>query len=515
MGAKKLHKLKVKRKEAELTILQNPYAVARQQCQKSFYFFFMYFWEEIASTELANNWHIKYLCDELQKVAEHRATKQPKMYDLIINIPPGTTKTSIVSIAFPAWCWVNWYWMRFITGSYSSPLSLESAEYSRDLIKSEKWKKTFPELTIKRDKENKSNFRVQKQVVINKNGVSRLLRGGNRFSTSVGGTLTGFHGDINIVDDPLNPEQAVSDTQLKKANRWCDRTLSNRKTNKKASITIYVMQRLHQNDPSGHLLAKKKRKIKHICLPAEIDNYREFVKPKELLLQYKDNLLDPIRIDREVLKEAEADMGQYEYAGQMGQNPTPPGGGMFKVDRFTILQALPAPNEFQSIVRYWDKAGTTNAGAFTAGVKMAKMKDGTFIVLDVVRGQWGAAEREKMIKQIARSDESQKLRFNNLRTKIWIEQEPGSGGKESAENTIKNLAGFLAYKERPMGDKVYRADPYSVQANNGNVLLYQGEWNNTFIEEHRHFPFSTYKDQVDAAGAAFSRLNSKKMAKSH
>jgi predicted phage terminase large subunit-like protein len=93
-----------------------------------------------------------------------------------------------------------------------------------------------------------------------------------------------------------------------------------------------------------------------------------------------------------------------------------------------------------------------------------------------------------------------------------MEQEPGSGGKDSVKASIKNLAGFSVEADKPSGDKIYRADPLSVQVNNGNVLLVKGEWNHEFIEEFRYFPFSTYKDQVDSASGAFSKLTKKKRA---
>jgi len=95
---------------------------------------------------------------------------------------------------------------------------------------------------------------------------------------------------------------------------------------------------------------------------------------------------------------------------------------------------------------------------------------------------------------------------------VWIEQEPGSGGKESAEGTIRNLAGYVCHAEHPTGDKVHRADPYSVQVNNGAFMILNGLWNRDFIEEHRFFPFSTYKDQVDASAGAFNKLVGKKIA---
>ena len=90
--------------------------------------------------------------------------------------------------------------------------------------------------------------------------------------------------------------------------------------------------------------------------------------------------------------------------------------------------------------------------------------------------------------------------MDGRRTIIYIEQEPGSGGKDSALATIRNLAGYSVYADKPTGDKVYRADPYSVQVNNG-VFLIRAPWNYAFVG-HRYFPLGKYKDQVDAASLA-------------
>jgi predicted phage terminase large subunit-like protein len=155
-------------------------------------------------------------------------------------------------------------------------------------------------------------------------------------------------------------------------------------------------------------------------------------------------------------------------------------------------------------VRYWDKAATKDAGAYTAGVKMTLISDGRWIIEDVKRGRWGSAERERIIQQTAEAD--------GQNVQIWVEQEPGSGGKESAEGTIRNLAGYSVYAERPTGDKTSRADPFSVQVNNGNISLLIGAWHREYIEELRFFPFSTFKDQVDASSGAFNKLVNKRIA---
>ena len=494
-------------KKPDITPREIRLQVRREKNNRSLFEFIKYFWPQVSNDEFKSNWHIEYLCRELEKVAIRVAKGLPKEYDLIINVPPGTTKTLTCSIMFPVWCWTQWHWMRFITASYSSPLSLESAEYSRDLIWSDAFKEVYPELEIKDDKSAKGNFKLVKKEYVHAGRRPRLHPGGNRFSTSVGATVTGFHGHILIWDDLLNPEEAISEVGLETANRWKDQTLSMRKTDKAVTATIGIMQRLHQNDPTGHTIAKKKKSVKHICLPGEIRNFRDKVKPQELIKYYKDDLLDPVRLSWKILEDTEADLGQYGFAGQIGQDPTPPGGGMFKVDHFQKILALPSPINFKQKIRFWDKAGTTDAGAFTVGVLMYQVERQNYqwLVVDVVRGQWASEERERIIKQTAQADGGRVI--------IGIEQEPGSGGKESAEATIRNLAGFSCYKESPTGDKVFRADPFSVQVNSGNVALLVGDWNHAYIEELRFFPFSTYKDQVDASSGAFNRITGKRAAR--
>lgn len=490
--------------------VKHPDALQREINDRSLYDFLEWVWPAYSSQPFVSNWHIKYLCKELEKIAYRVGNREKKKNDLLINISPGTTKTALCSIIFPVWCWTKWYWMRFITCSYSSDLSLESAEYSRDIVKSNLFRSVYPELAIKSDKDSKGNFKIVK-LVDNVAGArskrpKRELIGGNRYSTSVGGTLTGFHADIIIWDDPLKPDEAASPKQLESVNRWLDQTLPTRKTNKATSAIIGIMQRLNQKDPSGHLLEKKKKKIKHVCLPGEIIHFKKFVKPKKLIKKYtEDGLFDKLRMDHDVLEELEADLGQYGYAGQIGQNPAPPGGGLFKVANFSISAQIIDRRQIHKSVRYWDKAASIDKGAFTVGVKMHLMKNKFFIIEDVKRGQWSSEVRERIIKQTAAVDGTD--------VDIVIEQEGGSGGKESAEATIRNLAGFRVKAERPIGDKEKRADAYSVQVNNGSFILMAADWNARFKEEHELFPNGTYKDQVDAGAGAFNFLVKKKQAK--
>jgi predicted phage terminase large subunit-like protein len=173
---------------------------------------------------------------------------------------------------------------------------------------------------------------------------------------------------------------------------------------------------------------------------------------------------------------------------------------VFDRSNFEIVDAIPAGCVE---VRYWDKAGTSakeNPGsAFTAGVRMAyHPPTGIYFVRNVVRGQWSALLREQTIRQTAELD--------GHRVPIWTEQEPGSGGKESAQNTVRRLAGWIVRAEPVTGDKLTRAMPYAAQVEAGNVKLLRGDWNESFLSEHHAFPQQKLKDQVDAAAGAFNKL---------
>jgi predicted phage terminase large subunit-like protein len=166
----------------------------------------------------------------------------------------------------------------------------------------------------------------------------------------------------------------------------------------------------------------------------------------------------------------------------------------------TLHKAL--PTDVEAWVRYWDKAGTQDGGKYTAGVLMGRRPGGRWLIADVVRGQWSSLNRETTIQQVAVAD-----RAASRTVEIWVEQEPGSGGKESAEATVRNLAGFTIRSERVTGDKLTRASPLSAQAEAGNVELLQAPWTEAFLSEAQNFTgVSGVMDQIDAASGAFNKL---------
>lgn len=475
---------------------QMPDIALREKVRRHLFSFVQYFWDVLIPEDPVWNWHVPYLCYELEKVAGRVFRGQPRLYDLMINIPPGTTKSTILTQMFPAWCWLpgNMPYAQFISGSYSGDLSTHHGGLCRDLITSDKYLALFPELKIRDDRTAKSDF----QLSLLKDG--KTIPVGSRTATSVGGTLTGKHGHFLLVDDPVNPKESTSPVLLKHSIDWMEQTLSTRKVDKDVSVIILIMQRLAQGDPSGVWIRKSKqqnKKIRHICLPGELGMYEQYVQPPELKKYYVDGLLDPKRMSRETLNNLMIDLGQYGYAGQIGQNPTPPGGGMFKADRLVVVEQ-PSALLAGRPVRYWDKAGTYRGGAYTAGVKLAKLKNGRYCVLDIQRQQLDTDRREELIRRTAEMDGKD--------VPIYMEQEPGSSGKDSVRASMRGLDGYSVKADRPSGDKVYRADPFSVQVNLGNVEIVRGSWNREFIEELQLFPVGMYKDQVDAASAAYTKL---------
>lgn len=469
-------------------------------CADSFYQFVREFWSVVIPEEPVWNWHIEYLCNEMQKVAELVFCQQPKEYDLIINVPPGSTKSTICSIMFPAWAWTRMKTARTICGSYAYPLAMDLSRKSRDIVTSRKVNPTdppryaecYPEIALREDQNAKGYF--------------ANVHGGIRYSVGVGGSVTGMHGHFIIVDDPLNPLEALSEPELHSANLWMSETLSSRKVDKRITPTILIMQRLHEDDPTGNrLLRTKAGPIRHICLP--VDDTWE-VKPEECQAYYRQQkgMLDPIRLSPQVIKEAEGELGEVGYAGQYGQSPVPRGGATFKVEKLNVIKSPPV---LKSVVRYWDKAASKAKGCFTVGAKlgveMRQIGDKViphYVILDIQRGQWDTWTREQRILKTAQQD--------GTKVRVGIEEEGGSGGKDSALMTVSMLSGFRVIVDKPTGDKETRADPFSSAVNGGNVSVVDGPWLRDLIAELRQFPNSKYKDQVDGLSGAFKLLTKRR-----
>jgi predicted phage terminase large subunit-like protein len=457
-------------------------------CRECYSDFLNEFWAVIVPEPLRWNWHMMTMCDEVQALLERVFRGLPKLHDQVINVSPGTSKSLTVSVFSTPWAWTRMPSFRSINVSYAFPLAEELGQKARDVVNSDAYHALFPEVRLRDDFYKKSHF--------------GNTRGGYRFAIGVDGQVTGRHAHLITVDDPLDPQQAVSALELEKTNRFLRNTLPSRKVDKAVTPTILVMQRLCVGDPTDLFLSRGK--VRHVCLPAELgDN----VKPPELKRHYAKvdggpALMDPVRLGRAVLEEAKNE-GQFIYAGQYLQRPVPEGGGMFHVSQFRYAESLPPWEQFSSVVRAWDKGGTTT-GDYTVGVRLGRTHDDHYWVLDVVRGRWNSSARENVIDGTAESD--------GLDTLIALEKDPGAGGLESAENTMKRLQKLghrvkLFPVGKSEGDKVARADPFSVKVNAGGVTLLKAPWNSLFVAEFETFDGKHgHDDQVDATSTAHRAL---------
>jgi predicted phage terminase large subunit-like protein len=311
-------------------------------------------------------------------------------------------------------------------------------------------------------------------------------------NTTIEGQITGQGLDLGIVDDPIKGRLEASSKAVRdKIWEWFTDDFFTRFSD--SAGLLMIMTRWHLDDPVGRFIERfPEAKILRYPAIAEEDE-RNRRKGEALFPQHK---------SLPFLMERKAIMTQAGWESEYQQNPLIVGGGMFPIDKLKIV-APPAPQDIKWSVRYWDKGGTSDGGAYTAGVLLHMTRDNVFVIGDVKRGRWSALEREQIIKQTAEADRA----TYGWRVKIWVEQEPGSAGKESAEATVRMLAGHTVKADRVTGSKEVRAEPYAAQVQAGNVALAKGAWNRDFVDEHEAFPGCRYKDQVDAASGAFNNIN--------
>lgn len=447
-------------------------------CRADFFEFVKEFWDIIIPEEPVYNWHIPHLCSVLQKYGEQVKARLPKEDDLIVNIPPGTSKSTIVTVMFPAWVWTIDPTIRVLTASYSASLSTDHAVKSRDIIKSDKYKLYFPEIELKKDQDNKTHY---------KNTI-----GGERYATSVGGTITGFHAHVIIVDDPLNPREAASDAERTTANEWMDTTLSTRKVNKAVTPTLLIMQRLHEKDCTGNWVGKEGKKINHICLPGLLS---PDVKPVDLRQYYVNDMLDPIRLNKIDIDGLKIDLGSYGFAGQIQQTPRPEGGGIWK-QWLIPIDDNDIPLHLDQYGTDWDLAYTEKEMNSASAYLTSGKHDNKMYITDL-GFKW--------------------LEFPDLvgwmKTKKHPHYIEAKASGKSAKQSLTKM-GFPAVEVKvDGGDKVARTKLATPYAEAGMIYIKRSLLNMLYNDDRQgilSFPNNEHDDLNDAFVQAIIRILSKK-----
>lgn len=447
-------------------------------------------YRQFIDPKLVKGWWPKDISDALQTFFWR--VKNGERPILILEAPPQHGKSRAVHDA------ISWFvghdpHLRVIYASYSDNLGTKANTYLQRVWDDPRHKLTFPRHRIGGDRIVTLVGRPQR----NSKFIEFVNHAGSFRNTTVNGQVTGQSLDIGVVDDPIKGRKEANS----KHNRdvvwdWLMDDFRTRLSDKGGMIIMAT--RWHVDDPIG-------RMVEHFP-DAEVLSYSAIAEADSDFRKQGQALFPEFK-SLDFLLGQKAGMAASSWESLYQQNPTVKGGDLFPIANIDIVPVL-NKQAIKKTVRYWDKAGTQGGGAYTAGVLMHEMQQGSgplYIIEDVTRGQWSALNRESTILNTAKLD-----RTAHRRMETWIEQEPGSGGKESAERTIANLRGFNVKAERPVGDKVYRAEPFGAQVQAGNVaLLANPKWNKIFLDELEVFPNGPYKDQVDAASAAFSKLAAK------
>lgn len=316
--------------------------------------------------------------------------------------------------------------------------------------------------------------------------------------------------NCGTIDDALKDDEAAKSELIKhRQTEWYGSTFSTREdpnplTGEPDGAIIVGGTRWDAGDLYGWLLSQETESDapEHwhiVCFDAiRSENPPEFPATCTVEPDWRKpgEALCPERQPLEKLLRIKGRISEYWWNALYQQQPRPLEGTLFKVGKIEIVDAIPVGCRK---IRYWDKSATEGgSGAESAGVLGAAAPDNRFYIEDVVHGRWSVGEREATIKQTAEID--------GYSVAVWTEQEPGSGGKESAEATIRNLSGFLVHADRVTGDKVARAGPLAAQVEAGNVYMKRASWNKYFIDQLREFPNGRLKDMVDAASGSFNKL---------
>jgi predicted phage terminase large subunit-like protein len=419
------------------------------------------------------NWHIEALCHELAKVMRGETTR------LVITIPPRHLKSICTSVALPAWVLGHDPTRRIICVSYAQELAVKHANDCRTVMAADWYRRLFPGTRLDPAKNTETEVMTTKR--------------GFRLSTSVGGTLTGRGGNLIVVDDPIKPADAMSDTTRERLIEWCGNTLFSRLDDKGHDAIILVMQRLHEGDLAGHVL--RQGGWQHLNLPAIAETeQRVEVGPGRYHMRQIGDLLHPARETRAVLDNIKRVMGSATFAAQYQQSPVPAGGHMIDWGWFRRFDPS-KPKDFGEIFISWDTAmKATELSDYSVATVWGKWID-FYYLLDVVRLRLDYPSLRRKVLE---------MRDHWHRPTILIE-DAGSG-----TSLIQDLRaqGIAAVPIKPESDKVVRMSAQSAKIEGGYVYLPQrAAWLDDLRTEILAFPHGLHDDQVDSISQALSWMS--------
>lgn len=455
------------------------------------------------STVYKHNWHIDAICEHLEAVLAGQ------IRNLLINMPPRFMKSLCVSVFWPTWTWIKWPELRWLFSAYAESLSVRDSLKCRRIIQSPWYQRNWGDIyQLTGDQNVKSRF--------------ENTRTGYRLSTSVESANTGEGGNLVICDDPHNVKEALSAAKREAALVWWDEVMSTRLNDPKTGAKVIIMQRVHEQDLSGHVL--EQGGYEHLCLPMEYEPDKKVVTciGWEDPRSQPDELLWPERMGSAEVADAKKRLGSYGYAGQMQQRPAPAEGGMFKRYWWRYWQypgqnlppvivrmadgalfecpVMTLPDKFDETLQSWDMAfkKTTDTDFVVGQVWGRKVADK--FLLDQDRDRMNFPATIAAVRALS-------AKWPDVMAKLV---EDKANGPAVIDTLTHDIPGMIPVE--PMGSKEARAAAVSPQVEAGNVYLphpVNKVWVDDFVNEHAAFPNGANDDQVDGMSQALLRFGAR------
>ena len=440
------------------TLLRRDFVSFAQRC----------FRELSPRTQFMMNWHVEIIAAKLM------AVRAGQIRRLIINMPPRYLKSLLASVAFPAWCLGHDPAAQILCVSYAQELADKLSRDCRRILASDWYQRLFP-TRLSPERQAVPEFETTAQ--------------GCRLATSVGGVLTGRGADLIIIDDPLKPEEALSQSQRRAANEWFDHTLYSRLNDKQQGAIVVIMHRLHEDDVVGHVLAQEDWEVVRFPAIAEDDETQiaDTVWGPKLLTRHRGEALHPAREPLPMLEHLRQMIGEYNFAGQYQQMPTPLGGGLVKAAWFKHYAASELPQQFDRIVQSWDTANkVTELSDFSVCTTWGIAGKDLYLV-DLLRRRMEYPERKREVRG----------QYERFKPNVVLIEDKASGTQLIQQLIAEGLYAVTRY--RPQTDKVMRMHAQTAMIENGFVHVPDtAPWLVPYLHELTIFPHGKHDDQVDS-----------------